>query len=44
MKLSNQELIEVCGGFCLVCAIINGIKTILRVFNIKHLMGHLFVD
>lgn len=44
MKLSNQELMDVHGGFCLICAIINGIQTILRVFNIKHLMGHLFVD
>lgn len=44
MKLSNQELIQVCGGFCLVCAIIKGLKKMLRVINIKHLMDHLFVD
>ncbi len=44
MILNHQELMNITGGSCIICALIGMLKTILRFLNIKHMMNHLFVD
>lgn len=44
MKLTDQKLITISGGACLVCSIIDRLIQFVRYLNIKHLMRHVFED